>query len=112
MLFLKDFIYLFLERGEGREKGRERNIKVWLPLTRLPLGTWPATQTYALTGNRTGDPLVPRPAHNPLSHTIQGNICFYYKLLPYCFSLLLQFVLDPVCPTQILTSGTPQVLAW
>ena len=24
----KDFIYLFLERGEGREKERERNIDV------------------------------------------------------------------------------------
>ena len=30
--FLKDFIYLFLERGEGREKERRRNINVWLPL--------------------------------------------------------------------------------
>ena len=35
----KDFIYLFLDRREGREKGRERNISVWLPLTYLPLGT-------------------------------------------------------------------------
>ena len=26
--FLKDFIYLFLERGEGREKEREGNIDV------------------------------------------------------------------------------------
>ena len=30
-LFIKDFIYLFLETGEGREKERERNID------RLPL---------------------------------------------------------------------------
>ena len=30
--FLKDFIYLILERGEGREKERKRNINVWLPL--------------------------------------------------------------------------------
>ena len=29
--FLKDFIYLFLERGKEREKERERNINVWLP---------------------------------------------------------------------------------
>ena len=43
------FIY-FLERGEGREKERERNSNVWLPLTRPILGTWPATQC-ALTGN-------------------------------------------------------------
>ena len=36
--FKKDFIYLFLERGEGREKERERNINVWLPLTHPQLG--------------------------------------------------------------------------
>ena len=29
----KDCIYLFLERGEDREKERKRNINVWLPLT-------------------------------------------------------------------------------
>ena len=34
--FLKNFIYLFLERGEGREKKRERNLN-GLPLT-LPTG--------------------------------------------------------------------------
>ena len=31
----KDFIYLLLER----EEGRERNINVWLPLMRPLLGT-------------------------------------------------------------------------
>ena len=65
--FLKDFIYLFLERGEGKEKERERNIN------QLPTpGTWPATQACAPTGNRTCDLLVHRPALNPLSHTNQG----------------------------------------
>ena len=61
-LFFKDFIYLFLERGEGREKERGKNINVWLPLKHPLLETWPATQACALTGNRTGDPLVHRPA--------------------------------------------------
>ena len=42
-VFLKDFIYLFLERGEGGEE-RERNIEVWLLLERPLLGTWPAIQ--------------------------------------------------------------------
>ena len=49
--FFKFFIYLFLERREGREKDRERNINVWLPLTHPLQGTWPSTQAYALTGN-------------------------------------------------------------
>ena len=45
---------------------------MWLPLAHSQLGTWPATQACALTGNRTGDPLVCKPALNPLSHTSQG----------------------------------------
>ena len=36
--FFKDFIYLFLEGGEGREKERERNIE-WLPLAHPQQGT-------------------------------------------------------------------------
>ena len=54
----------------GRE--RERNISVWLPLTCPTPGTWPATQACALTRKQTSDPLVLRPALNPLSHTSQG----------------------------------------
>ena len=36
LIFFKDFIYLFLERVEGKEKERERNINVWLPPTCPP----------------------------------------------------------------------------
>ena len=45
--FFKDLIYLFLERGGGREKERETNINVWLPLVCPILGTWPETQACA-----------------------------------------------------------------
>ena len=69
------FIYLFIDREEVRKKERERNIKVWLPLMHPLLETWPATQTCALTGNPTRDPLVHRPVFNPLSHTRQGRLC-------------------------------------
>ena len=34
--FLKDFIYLFLERGEGKEKERETNINVFGCILRTP----------------------------------------------------------------------------
>ena len=68
----KDFIYLFLERREGKEKERERNINGWLPLVHPQEGTQPATQACALTGNPTRDPLVHRPVLSPLSHTSQG----------------------------------------
>ena len=69
----KDFVYLFLERGDGREKERERNISRLLTLVRPLLGTWPATQACALTGNRTSDPLVSSLALNPLNYTSQGE---------------------------------------
>ena len=47
---------------------------MWLPLECPLLGTWPTTQACALTGNRTGDPLVHRPMLNPLCYTSQGSL--------------------------------------
>ena len=78
MCSLKRF-YLFVFRERGREgkrgegKEKEKNINVWLPLKRAPLGTWPATQAGALAGNWTGDPLVCRTLLCPLSHISQGE---------------------------------------
>ena len=46
MFFFKDFIYLFLERGEGRETERQRNLIVWLTLA-CPLKGW-RHQTFHL----------------------------------------------------------------
>ena len=56
-LFLKIFMYLFLERGEG---------------------TWPKTQAHALTGDQTSYLLVRAAMLNPLSHTSQGD-CESFK---------------------------------
>ena len=58
LFFFKDFIYLFLERGEGSKKETERNINVWLPLMHPLLGTWPATQACALIGNMNRQPFA------------------------------------------------------
>ena len=54
--FLKDFVYLFLERGRKGE--RERSINVWLPVVCPLLGAWPAAQPCALTGSQTGGPVA------------------------------------------------------
>ena len=70
---LKEFIYLFLDRGEGKEKERERNISVCLPLTCPQLRTCPTTQACALTRIGTSYSLVRKPELNPLSHTSQGQ---------------------------------------
>ena len=71
-LLFKDYIYLFLDRGEGREKERERHVIVWLPLMCSLLGIWSTIQACALTGNWTSVPLVCRLALNLLNHTSQG----------------------------------------
>ena len=70
---VEDLLFI-LDRGEGREKERERSNSVWLPLVHPTplLGAWSATQACALTGNQTGDPLVCKLALYPLSHTSQG----------------------------------------
>ena len=80
----KDFIYLFLGRGEGRENDRERNIDVWekhqfIASCMPQQGTWSATQTSAVTGNWTGNLLVCKPAFNPLSHSSQGRKQYFTK---------------------------------
>ena len=52
----KIFIYLFLERGDVREREKDRNLDVRQTLisclSHVPnQGTWPATQACALNGN-------------------------------------------------------------
>ena len=47
-IFLK---ILFIFREKGKEGERDRNINVWLHLTRPLLGTWPRTQANAVTEN-------------------------------------------------------------
>ena len=62
-----------------------------LPLSRSQLGTWPANRARALTGNRTGNLSVCRPALKPLSHTSQGFN--FLSILPNYFSKRLNTVL-------------------
>ena len=76
-MVFKDLTYLVLERGEGKDKERERNICKrninQLPLTHPKLGSRPTTHACALTGNQTSNLLVHRLALSPLS---QGRIFF------------------------------------
>ena len=54
-----------------------------LPLECPPLRTQPATQACALTGDRTGDPLIHWVAFNPLSYTSQGYVSFKLLFITY-----------------------------
>ena len=67
--------YLFIFRGEGREK-----YQCVVPSHAPPLGTWPATQAWALTRNQTSDPLVRRLALSPLSCISQGLTLHFHNL--------------------------------
>ena len=83
----KDFVYLFLERGREGEREGERHqcVVASYPLMR----TWPITQAHALTGNRTGNPVVCRPVLHPLSNTSQGNSSNILNIeFPYGLAIL------------------------
>ena len=80
LFFLFYFLrfYLFIFRERGREGEREGEIeKHWLPLSHPKLGTWPAIEACAVTGNQTSSLSVCRLTLNPLSHTSQGSLCFF-----------------------------------
>ena len=90
-IYLKYFICLFLERGEGREKEKETLMCGCLSCAPL-LGTWLETQACAPTWNRICDPLVPRLMINPLSYTSQGQTAIYrgmaLLIFPLCINLI------------------------
>ena len=67
----RKFLFI-LEMGREGEREGEKHRYVVVASGMPLLGIGPSTQACALTGNRTGDPLVHRPALNPLSHTSQG----------------------------------------
>ena len=92
--FLKKTLFIFFQREEGREKERERNINVCLPLMRPLLGNWPTTQSCALTGNPINNPLVHRLVLSLLSHTSQGKgflfiiVCLFISFSNFLLLLL------------------------
>ena len=51
----------------------------WLPLTCPQLGTWPATQTCALTRNGTSDLSICRRTLNPRSPTPARDACLFWS---------------------------------
>ena len=71
LFFKRFYLFIFRQRGRKREREGGKHQCVVSPHA-PPTGDWPATQACVLTGNRTDDPLVCRPALNPLSHTSQG----------------------------------------
>ena len=79
--------YSFIFRKRGRQEERERNINVCLPLTNSLLGKPLLAHNpgMCLAGNRTGCPLIRRPALNLLSHSTQGCYRVLMKSDHGCF---------------------------
>ena len=65
---------------------------VWLPLICPLLGTWPSAQAYALTGNRTSDPLRSQADAQPTEPHQPGQVMTFNNLLinVYLFTWVLQ----------------------
>ena len=93
-LFKKYFIYLFLERGEGRERGRETSMCGCL-LCAPYWGPGQQPRHVRWLGIKLSDLLVCRPALNPPSHSSQGWKIFFDIF--YSMGLLLINVLNFVC---------------
>ena len=84
--FKKRFLFTYFQRGEGREKERERNISVWLVASCAPLNG-DLAHNPDMSPDLNWLPLVLRLALNPLSHTSQGPllsfpITFEYHIKP------------------------------
>ena len=83
-IYFKDFIYLFLERGEVREKERERNTNVWLPLT-CPPGDLARNPGLCPDWESNWQPSGSQPMLNLLSYPSQG-LYEYFKEYQKIFS--------------------------
>ena len=82
IVFLK-ILFIFREMGREGEREGEKYQSVVASRMYPLLGTGPATQVCALTGNQTGDSLVHRPTFNPLSYTSQAKkVLFSAESLP------------------------------
>ena len=82
--------YLLIFRERRREGEGEKQQCIWSPLAQPLLGTQPATQAYALTGNQTGNPLICRLVLSPLSHIIQGETGFFLPPRYFCLQIILK----------------------
>ena len=71
LLEFKDFISLFLERGEGREKDGEKHQYV-LACHVAPTGDLACNPGMGLGWESNWRPFGLQPALSPLSHTSQG----------------------------------------
>ena len=94
--FLKRFCLFIFRQKERRDKERERNINVWLPLACPLLGTWPATQACASNWVSNLQPFGSQASTQPTKPHQPGPFLIFWGI-----SILLSTVASPVCiPTS------------
>ena len=85
LLFLRFYLFIFRQRGrEGEREGMKHQCVVALSVP--PLGDLGPNPGICPHWESTSDPLVCRPALNPLSHTSQGSI--FLKSLHMCIDIV------------------------
>ena len=108
---------LWLERGDRREKMRERNMlwegkSSWLPLVYAPTGNEPATRVCALIGNQTGNLSICR-WHPRLSLIRQSTWNPLKSLVSSCKAITTFWLLSQKISFELTTSRhLKQVLLW
>ena len=75
-IFLKILFIYFLQRQQGREKEKERNIDVWK--VHRPAASLMAPISQACVWDQELNALVHRPVLNPLCHNSQGSLVDSY----------------------------------
>ena len=75
--FLKDFIYLFLERGEGRERERNIDVREKHQLPPVCAFTWDLTRNsgMSLTGNGISNLVLCETTSNRVSYLAWAVSC-------------------------------------
>ena len=81
LFFQRFYLFIFREGKGGRKGGRETSVCVCLCCS--PYWEPGLQPRHVPTGKRTGNPLVHRPAFNPLSHTSQGLWVLSIKKFKY-----------------------------
>ena len=101
--FLRFYLFIFREGKEGRKGEKHQCVVASHMPPPLRLGTWPATQAYALTGNQTWRPFGSQAGtqstepHQPGQEALFKCHSQPHPLEKIPFNTLVHSVLDAVC---------------
>ena len=92
-LFFLKILFIFRERGRQRE--REGNISMWLPLACPQMGNLACNPGMCPDWETNQQRFGSQASTNPLSHTRQGSL--FYFLIFICIFVFLSTILQKSC---------------